>query len=175
MFFLAEPIACFQSRQTSANCCSRVHGNGKTRPAKKHHICGTSAEHEAPSLSPAKRLMSRACVPHSCQPCRRTLATQWSHVTRAAPRAADACAAPAHASALRPRSQSIARWPRRWNVRRGFFKAGERLPSAPGPDAATFAPIPGDVARRLSVTPSLRLPLPPCLPSALCPSFSLAA
>ena len=64
----------------------------------------------------------------SCQPCRRSFATQWSHVTRAAPRAADAAAASAHARTLRSRSQSIARWSRQWNARRGFFKAGERLP-----------------------------------------------
>ena len=51
----------------------------------------------------------------------------------------------------------------------------QRQHAAPGPDAAAFAPIPGDVARRLSGTPSLLLPHPSLPPSALCPSFSLAA
>jgi len=41
---------------------------------------------------------------------------------------ARAPAAAANATTLRTRNQWILRWSRRWNVRRGFFKAGERVP-----------------------------------------------
>jgi hypothetical protein len=37
-------------------------------------------------------------------------------------------AAASHATTQRTRNQWILRWSRRWNVRRGFFKAGERVP-----------------------------------------------
>jgi hypothetical protein len=50
------------------------------------------------------------------------------HVTARVPADTDAAAPGAHARTLRSRNQWIARWSRRWNVRRGFFKAGERLP-----------------------------------------------
>ena len=41
---------------------------------------------------------------------------------------ARAPAATTHATTLRTRNQWILRWSRGWNVRRGFFKAGERVP-----------------------------------------------
>ena len=56
-------------------------------------------------------------------------AAVWrEHITAADAADARACAAPAHATTLRSRNQWIARWSRRWNIRRGFFKPGERLP-----------------------------------------------
>ena len=56
-------------------------------------------------------------------------AALWrERVTRAEPREAEAFGAPEYGRTLRSRNQWTARWSRRWNARRGFFKAGERLP-----------------------------------------------
>ena len=56
-------------------------------------------------------------------------AAVWrEHVTATDAAHSDASALAAHATTLRSRNQWIARSSRRWNVRRGFFKAGERLP-----------------------------------------------
>ena len=61
------------------------------------------------------------------------------HVTARVPADTDAAAPGAHARTLRSRNEWIARWSRRWNVRRGFFKAGERLPLETRRATAAFA------------------------------------
>ena len=55
-------------------------------------------------------------------------AVSREHVTAPDPAETHASAPAAHARTLRSRSDRIARWSRRRNARRGFFKAGERLP-----------------------------------------------
>ena len=55
-------------------------------------------------------------------------AVSREHVTAPDPAETHASAPAAHARTLRSRNDRIARWSRRRNARRGFFKAGERLP-----------------------------------------------
>ena len=76
-------------------------------------------------------------------------AALWrERVTRAEPREAEASGAPAHARTLRSRNQWTACWPRRWSVRRGFFKAGERLPLETRRATARFFHVPTNGKKR---------------------------
>ena len=61
------------------------------------------------------------------------------HVTARVPADTAAAAPGAHARTLRSRNEWTAPWSRRWNVRRGFFKAGERLPLETRRAKAAFA------------------------------------
>ena len=75
-------------------------------------------------------------------------AAVWrEHITAGDATNTRATAAPAHARTLRSRNQWIARWSRRWNIRRGFFKPGERLPLETRRTKAAF-PCPCEQTRK---------------------------
>jgi hypothetical protein len=133
---------------TCTRACPRAYTNGKKNasllggedPLQPASRLGVQALKTARAFRRERQLFSFVRHQNVLAPSNAAL---WrEHVTARVPADTDAAVPGAHARALRSSNQWIARWSRRWNVRRGFFKAAERLPlEAPRATAAFALPF----------------------------------
>ena len=136
----AFSLRSLQRQSTCTRACPREYTNGKEDPLQPASRLGVQALKTARAFRRERQLFAWARhqnVEKGLAPSNTAL---WrEHVTARVPADTDASAPSAHARALRSRNQWIARWSRCWNVRRGFFKAGERLPLETRRAKAAFA------------------------------------